>query len=208
MQIKREERIKLKPVGYKKICELVVETKAIPEFDGYVVSSDGTVFSKKHGTPLKPTDNGRGYKRVTLWRNGKPKCVYVHRLVANAFIPNPNNLPQVNHKDENKSNNRADNLEWCTDKYNVNYGTCRERISKTKKERGQSEAQLLAKQQCRKPIYMCDVTTGEKIKRFSSLTEAGFYFGGRNKISTIGMAALNSRGMKTAYGYKWVYENE
>ena len=67
------------------------------------------------------------YKRVNLCINGVGHKKTIHRLVAEAFIPNPNNYPCINHKDENKENNNANNLEWCTYKYNSNYGTCRER---------------------------------------------------------------------------------
>lgn len=67
------------------------------------------------------------YKRVKLCLNGAIYRKTIHRLVAETFIPNPNNYPCVNHKDENKENNRADNLEWCTYKYNSNYGTARKR---------------------------------------------------------------------------------
>lgn len=67
------------------------------------------------------------YKSVVLHKGGISKSFRVHRLVANAFIPNPDNLPEVNHKDENPSNNNVENLEWCTPKYNVNYGTATKR---------------------------------------------------------------------------------
>ena len=69
--------------------------------------------------------------KVYLSKNGKTKAEYVHRLVALAFIPNPDNKPQVNHKDENKQNNYVDNLEWATCKENVNYGTRSTRQSET-----------------------------------------------------------------------------
>lgn len=73
------------------------------------------------------------YKQVVLYKDRKHKTYGVHRLVAEAFIPNPNNLPQVNHKDENPSNNNVNNLEWCTAKYNVNYGTAtKRRANKTR----------------------------------------------------------------------------
>lgn len=69
------------------------------------------------------TNNGNGYLVVNLKNNGKQKMVTIHRLVAEAFIPNPYNLPQINHKDENKLNNKVENLEWCDAKYNNSYGT-------------------------------------------------------------------------------------
>lgn len=72
-----------------------------------------------------------GYKHVDLFKNGKAKTAKVHREVAMAFIPNPENLPQINHKDEDKANNRVDNLEWCTPGYNNNYGTHAERSRAT-----------------------------------------------------------------------------
>lgn len=76
---------------------------------------------------LTPTINNRGYYHIGLRNNSKTKYYYVHRLVAEAFIPNPNNYPIINHKDEDKTNNKVDNLEWCTPKYNANYGTAIQR---------------------------------------------------------------------------------
>lgn len=70
----------------------------------------------------------RGYFQVTLIHNNQRHYFNVHRLVAIAFIPNPNKYPQVNHKDENKLNNFVDNLEWCDAKYNCNYGTRNSKI--------------------------------------------------------------------------------
>ena len=77
--------------------------------------------------------NKSGYNTVMLYKNTARKWIFVHRLVAEAFIPNPDNLPYINHKDENKLNNKVDNLEWCTSKYNSNYGTRNKRISNTKR---------------------------------------------------------------------------
>ena len=80
----------------------------------------------------KPTVDKHGYLEINLCKGSKSKKYLVHRLVANAFIPNPNNYPQVNHIDENKHNNFVDNLEWCTPKYNSNYGYRKERIKKAR----------------------------------------------------------------------------
>lgn len=77
-----------------------------------------------------------GYHTVSLSKEGKMKYIRVHRLVAQAFIPNPDNLPQVNHRDEDKSNNCVENLEWCDAKYNSNYGTAKERMLNTKLNNG------------------------------------------------------------------------
>lgn len=133
------------------------EWKDIKGYEGlYQVSNLGRVRSLsryvKHrtiyilkGKLLKQRTRGKGYLAVTLCKNSKLKHYYVHRLVAEAFIPNPNNLPQVNHKDENKSNNCVDNLEWCDDKYNTNYGTRNERHSMAiKKRRGGHHSPLQA----------------------------------------------------------------
>lgn len=80
---------------------------------------------------LSKRTNRNGYIAVDLYKENQRSQFFVHRLVAQAFIENPNKLPCVNHKDENKANNSADNLEWCTQKYNMNYGTCQKRISKS-----------------------------------------------------------------------------
>lgn len=80
--------------------------------------------------------NIKGYKFVVLRKDCKSHQVLVHRLVAQAFIPNPDNLPEVNHKDENPSNNCVENLEWCTHKYNSNYGTAKIRMVESKKRNG------------------------------------------------------------------------
>ena len=81
------------------------------------------------GKVLRPQKNIWGYLFVTLYKEGKSKMHTVHRLVATAFIPNPDNLPEINHKDEDKTSNVATNLEYCDRKYNHNYGTVNQRIS-------------------------------------------------------------------------------
>lgn len=95
------------------------------------VNDKGRVYDKPiSGKVMGQTVKSNGYKSVTLTKDGKCKSFYVHRLVAEAFIPNPDNLPMVNHKDEDKTNNFAENLEWCTNEYNVNYGTGKSRRAK------------------------------------------------------------------------------
>lgn len=87
----------------------------------YEVSNKGRVRNIHTGLIRKPTDNRTGYLQIGLSSQGIQKHFYVHRLVAAAFIDNPDGLPEVNHKDENKLNNEATNLEWCTRQYNVDY---------------------------------------------------------------------------------------
>lgn len=100
----------------------------------YQISNFGRVKSlnynhTKQERILKPSTNQYGYQQVHLCKDGKQKMLSVHRLVANAFIPNFNNLPQVNHIDEVKTNNHVSNLEWCDCKYNCNYGSFIEKHS-------------------------------------------------------------------------------
>lgn len=107
--------------------------KDVVGYEGlYEVSNLGHIKSlwfnkEKLLTPI----NSKGYYKVHLYKNGKLKDYSIHQIVAKAFIPNPNNYPGINHKDEVKTNNHADNLEWCNDAYNAVYGTRRERIAAT-----------------------------------------------------------------------------
>ena len=104
-----------------------------------------THFLKERILKPQPSVSGRGEKHVTLRKNGKSFVKSVHRLVAISFIPNPNNLPQINHKDENPSNNRVDNLEWCDGFYNHNYGTIKERTKATVAKNNSYRKSLLKK---------------------------------------------------------------
>ena len=106
--------------------------------DLYQVSNLGRVKSLKRISPQghllkerikKQSNRGGGYLFVTLCKSGIQTMYSVHRLVAEAFLSNPDNLPCVNHKDENKQNNCVDNLEWCSYQYNCNYGTRNKKIS-------------------------------------------------------------------------------
>jgi hypothetical protein len=87
-------------------------------FDGkYIVYSDGRIWSIRRNKFLKESVHHTGYKRICF----NKKDYRIHRLVADAFIPNPNNLPFINHKNEDKGDNRVENLEWCDNRYNLNY---------------------------------------------------------------------------------------
>ena len=98
----------------------------------YQISNKGHVKSLKCGKEriLKPLINSSGYLKVGLCKNGRVNQLQLHRLVAESFIANPHNLPEINHRDENKKNNCVENLEWCDRGYNINYGTRNERISR------------------------------------------------------------------------------
>ena len=118
---------------------------------------------------------------MILYKNKSCKSYYIHRLVAEAFIPNPKNLPFINHKDENKQNNCVDNLEWCTQKYNINYGTSlKKRID------------LMGK-----PVICME--TG---KRYKSALEAGKQIG----INYKHICDCCRGRRKTTGGYHWEYD--
>ena len=96
----------------------------------YLITEEGDVYSTKYGKLKKrklQTDNN-GYKTIKLWNNGKNVFQRVHRLVAETYIPNPDNLPEVNHIDEDKTNNNVSNLEWCSHQYNIEYSLAKSYI--------------------------------------------------------------------------------
>lgn len=93
------------------------------QYEDYFVNESGDVFSMKKGNikKLKGNNAAKGYLQVCIWNNNKAKFVYVHRLVAQTFIPNPDSKPEVNHKNGIKTDNRLENLEWNTSKENINH---------------------------------------------------------------------------------------
>lgn len=105
---------------------------SVPGYEGlYEVSNLGNVKSLRTGKLMKLSKNNDGYLATSLTKNGKSRGFFAHKLVALAFLPNPENYNEVNHKDEDKSNNCVENLEWCSHKYNLNYGSYRDKMSKT-----------------------------------------------------------------------------
>lgn len=133
-----------------------------------------------------------GYIQVLLSKNHKIKPFYIHRLVASEFIENPDNLPQVNHKDENKLNNRVDNLEWCSASYNVAYGTGRKRAIITSLKNG--------------TFYNCEALSKkvkciETGKIYLSAQEAGRQTG----LDNSGISKCCRGTYKKCGGFKWCY---
>lgn len=146
--------------------------KPIPNYEGfYEVSNMGKVRSVyRYRRVLKPMISNTGYERVDLFKNKHREQLSVHRLVAMAFIDNPNAKPFVNHKDENKLNNSADNLEWVTHIENCRYGTAITRRTEHldySKRRINNAGQILA---CSKPIIQYD-KSGNYIREWKSATE-------------------------------------
>ncbi len=159
------------------------EWRDIKGYEGlYQVSNEGNVRSLKKGIILKAANVNNGYLAVQLWDNGIPKMKLIHRLVAEAFIPNPDNLPQVNHKNEDKALNIVENLEWCSAKYNMNYGTA---ISRRVDKQSRQVEQL-------------DSVTGELIRRWESTNECG-----RNGYTQSSVSQCCNGKRKQHKGYTW-----
>lgn len=185
--------------------------KTIPETDGlYSVSNFGNVRRNEHYTTVKPNiqkqnetvafykekliksyKDASGYLVVSLRdKKGHTYRRKIHRLVAQLFVPNPNKLDIVNHKDENKTNNTASNLEWCTSSYNSNYGTRNTRIQKALSNK---VAQ-----------YTID---GQLIKVWNSMSEAARFLGA-STTTYIRRACTGQFGRKTYKGSVWKYVDD
>lgn len=145
----------------------------------YAVTSCGKVWSYKNQKFLKPDVKTNGYLRVDLCKDGQKKKYYVHRLVGEAYIPNPEGKPQINHKDENKSHNYIANLEWVTAKENCNYGTRNQRL--------------------RKSVYCVELD-----KVFESVLDAAK----NTKAKQSAISNCLAGRYKTAGGYHWKYAEE
>lgn len=153
----------------------------IKDYEGlYAITSCGKVWSYHSKKFLKPNIQKTGYYLYRLYKDGKQKAFLAHRLVAQAYLPNPDNLPQVNHKDEDKSHNYLNNLEWCTDDYNRHYGTQRRRANE----------KLQIKVEC--------IETGQV---FDSMQDACEWLG-FDKHSP-NLTNYFKRGNKTCGGYTW-----
>lgn len=175
--------------------------KPVAGFEGlYEVSNLGRVYSipridggnvKRGGHLMSYTSDKGGYLRCKLTKNGKRKIMFVHRLVAMAFIPNPKNFPCINHKDENTANNVVTNLEWCDYSYNINYGNRKEKV-RAKELNGVRS----------KPVAQYNLD-GTLIQVYPSLNEAARQTG--LSLGNLNCCCLNKPHYKTCGGYIWKY---
>ena len=196
--------------------------KDIEGYEGlYQISNMGRVKSVErmkwcgkgyYKTPeriLKARKTKNGYLLVNLWKDGKIKSYYIHRLVAQAFLDNPDNLPEVNHIDQDKTNNKVENLEFCDRSYNVNYGTRNRKVAEKLRGRKQSEEsnkkraeKLTNNPKISKPVIAIDKRTG-LIVEFLSAHEAERVLG----ISQSNITKWKKKKKKSIGGFYWMYAN-
>lgn len=168
------------------------EWKTIEGYPNYMVSNMGRVKSLGNNKArkekiLKGAKNNMGYLQVVLCKEGKTKTYLIHKLVALAFLENPDNLPEINHIDEDKSNNCVSNLEWCNRSYNINYGTHNEKMAKSKSI----------------PILQFS-KTGDFIKKWDSGTQIEKEL----SIKHSNICSCIKGRYEVAGNYKWGYEKD
>lgn len=181
------------------------EWREIPGWERYAASTFGRIASlgapylcgericRRKPQLLTPRlTNQPPFYHTVLLSNGEgfSRCFLAHVLVARTFIPNPDNLPFINHKDENPRNNRVENLEWCTQKYNCNYGTHNARMAKTISETAYQ----------RKKVVQLSLD-GDFISEFVSITKASLSLGASQSSISRCCRGLN----ETALGFRWMY---
>ena len=178
----------------------------IENHPSYFISNFGRVFSKKSNKVMKNrVVSKNGYQQITLDNSQ----LLVHRLVAQAFIPNPNNLPCVNHKDENPGNNDFRNLEWCTYKYNSNYGTNPIKHSKKMLDRYNNDPDW--KSDCIKRLAEIQkkkrkrVVQLDKFNNYLKTYESSYATEKDGHLSVHVCDCANGK-RKTHHGYKWIWE--
>lgn len=187
--------------------------KDIEGYEGlYQVSNLGNVKSLDRVVPFRNSEmsikgkmltkkNVKGYHMAQLCSDGIKVRKSVHRLVAQAFIPNKYNKSEVNHLDENKLNNKVDNLEWATSKENANYGMRNKKISDFVKKNGVVRKNGFITKS--KRVSQVDLLSGDVIKVFDSLAEANLSLGKKKSSGNISMCCSGK--LKMAYGYQWKY---
>lgn len=157
-----------------------VKYSLIPDFENYMVGTDGSLWKI-----VKEQKNDENYENVQLYNDGKIRNTTIHRLVAEAFIPNPDNLPEVNHINEVKYDNRVSNLEWTTRKGNINHGDRNEKVSKANS----------------KPVLQYDMD-GNLVKRYDSIKQAAE----ENGLCYVYLSECCRGKMKSFAGYLWRFE--
>lgn len=162
-----------------------LELKEYPLNDNYLVSVCGKIFSKRFKKELTPKKNWDGYHRIQIWKNGKCKMIQWHRVVAQTYIPNPEGKPNVNHINGVKDDNRVENLEWCTQKENIEHSW----------EMGLSKTN--------KVVDMLDLD-GTYIRTFNTVKDAGEFVNRHNS----GITKCARGDIQTCGGYKWRYSKE
>lgn len=172
-------------------CYQVSNLGGVRSLDRYINGNKNSKWIRK-GVVLKPHKNRNGYLIVRLQLDGHNLGKTVGRLVAETFTPNPNNYPEVNHKDENKSNNHVDNLEWCSYSYNTNYGTRNDRVSK-----------ILTNHPLKSKIVYQYSLNGEFIKEYQSTRECE-----RQGFHQSGISRCCLCEQKTHKGYIWKYKED
>ena len=172
----------------------------IDAFPDYQITSYGRVLSLKHGKlkELKQRKNNWQYYYVNLWKNGKMFSKTVHRLVAQAFIPNPEHKAQVNHIDEDVTNNHISNLEWVTSKENLNHGTRNERASKT-----MSDGRRKGFKHTRARAVIGFKINGCDIKYYKYINECK-----KDGFIQSGIVQCCRNRQKSHKGYNWYYADE
>lgn len=195
--------------GMPTIDAVPVVRKAVKGYEGYyevdqfgrvfgldrtitVVDGERTYEKPVAGRQLKQSMHDKGYKTVSLTKDGQTKQMFVHRIVAEAFLSNPDNLPMVNHKDEDKTNNFLENLEWCTAAYNRTYGKAIELHAKKLRGR-ESEKRVAVIQRS---------LNGEFMNWHGSIKDAAKSVNG----ATGAISSVCKGTRKTAYGYRWEYD--
>ena len=178
--------------GYEGFYQ-VSDCGRIKSLERDVYRQNGTFHHHLKEKILVPILDKDGYQYVNLSKNGKRKVMTIHRLVAMAFLPNPENKSQINHKNEIKTNNVVENLEWCTASYNINFGTRTERSIQNRR------SYKLGDNPSAKPVFCVELN-----KKFDCAKSAQEELG-IDRMS-IGKACRGKR--KTAGGFHWRYANE
>lgn len=183
----------------------MLKIKDIKEFKDYTIDTEGNVYSKRKHKYLKQTINKYGYCKVTLQKDKYKKMYSVHRLVAEAFIPNYNKLPQVNHIDGNKQNNHVANLEWCTAKHNMNeavrtglFDNCKKIQKENAVKNNLNKYHILANEVTKKKVAQYD-KQNNLLNTYESISEASRKTG--ITITSISYSVNGKR--KTAGGFIW-----